>query len=246
MYHVKIKCKRLTDSHLRALLSGVTAQVEGLGECPAQLPSHCLLSATTLGRGHCPAALSWRQAGLLQRWNWLRHSLWFHGAQATPGLPGWVRALKPEAVLPPSPSASPATALLHMGASHCVTAAPLCPCVRGPSVETPKQGVKPTCPGSCTRLWDKLLTWEGGRSQLVRACWNCGLQFTFRSLCSWSWGRLGAQGNGPSPPPVMEASAPTASTTGSSAATPYLDSIFPSERHVGRLTRDYVSNCQIL
>ena len=45
----------------------------------------------------------------------------------------------------------PATALLHMGVSHCVTAARLCPCVRGPSVETPKQGVNPLVPHKAVR-----------------------------------------------------------------------------------------------
>ena len=55
MHHVKNQMAN--RAHLRALLSGVAAHVEGLEECLAQLSFHCLLSATTLGHCHCPAVL---------------------------------------------------------------------------------------------------------------------------------------------------------------------------------------------
>ena len=57
MYHVKNQVQMANGAHLRALLSGVVAHVEGLEECLAQPSSHCLLSATALGRRHCPAVL---------------------------------------------------------------------------------------------------------------------------------------------------------------------------------------------
>lgn len=79
MYHVKNQVQTANRPHLRALLSGVTAHVEGLGECPAQLSSHCLPSATTLGRGHCPAVLIMKTGGAAAKVELTRHSLWFHG-----------------------------------------------------------------------------------------------------------------------------------------------------------------------
>lgn len=63
----------------RALLSGVAAHAEGLGKCPAQLSSHCLLSATTLGHGHCLAVLIMKTGGAAAKVELTRHSLWFHG-----------------------------------------------------------------------------------------------------------------------------------------------------------------------
>ena len=219
MHHVKNQMAN--RAHLRALLSGVAAHVEGLEECLAQLSSHCLLSATTLGHRHCPAVLlSWKQAGLLQRWKWRAIPSGFLAPFHQPfhsWFAQWVRAPKPEVVLLRHQTHLPATALLHMGVSHCVTAASLCPCVQGPSVETPKRGVNPLA----LKLHEAVRqTPDMGEREkpAQRVCWNCGLQFTFRSLGLRKLGPTRRPGKWTIPSPTMEASAPTASITGSSAA----------------------------
>lgn len=148
MYHVKNQVQTANRPHLRAL-SGVMAQVEGLGECPAQLSSHCLLSATTLGRGHCPAALIMKTGRAAAKvGTGLAIPSGFPWRRFTPGLPGESghsslrRSSSITKRLLPLPC--------FMAASHCVTAAPLCPCARTICGD-PNRG-QPTCPGSCTRL----------------------------------------------------------------------------------------------
>lgn len=79
MYHVKNQVQTANRPHLRRCYPGVTAQVEGLGECRLSCPPGCLLSATTLDRGHCPAALIMKTGRAAARVELTRHSLWFHG-----------------------------------------------------------------------------------------------------------------------------------------------------------------------
>ena len=221
MRHVKNQVQMANRTHLQARLPGVAAPKAGSEECPAQLSSHCLLSAATLGCRHRPAVLwPWKLAGLLPRWSWLAIPPGFLAPfhhRFTPALPS-------DSGHPGLRWPSSVTRLISLplpcftSVSHPVSPLPHSARVCGDHLRRLWNRGPGHLPLSCTRQWDKLPTRERGSSQLRGVCRSCGLQFTFRSLGLMKLGPTRRLGKWTTPSPMTEASAATASITGASGA----------------------------